>query len=229
MPSLILRRATPLTAAEASRLPPACKIPDHDDVVARADVEAPLAELLALAAAMGRAVPDARFEAHVPASSASVDGLAVEALTAEDIGAALVPASEDAQQAPGEDFSTLDPWELLDAGDVNRALARFQLGWTLESEDRDRIFRLAKHPEAAKNAIALHIARHTDYKSFIMHARRLAQSEDARVREAAALAIGALGGPSQEPLLETIRDNDKVPAVRQAAQAGLDDIASRQR
>ncbi|MCB9741322.1 MAG: HEAT repeat domain-containing protein [Alphaproteobacteria bacterium] len=229
MPTLILRRAKPLTAAEASRLPPACHIPDEDDVVARVDVEAPLAELLALAAAMGRAVPDARFEAHVPASAASVDGLDVEALTAEDIGAALVPASEEAPEASAEDFASLDPWELLDQGDVNRSLARFQLGWKLESEDRDRIFRMARHPDPAKNAIALHIARHTDYKSFIMHARRLVQSEDARVREAAALAIGALGGPSQEPLLEKIRDEDKVPAVRKAAQVGLDDIASRQR
>ncbi|MCB9745081.1 MAG: HEAT repeat domain-containing protein [Alphaproteobacteria bacterium] len=228
MPTLILRRAHPLTAAEASRLPPACSIPDVDDVVARADVQAPLADLLALAAAMGRAVPDARFEAHVPASSAAVDGLAVESLRGEEIGEALVPAAEEPLGPEDEDFTALDPWALLDEGDVNRALARFQLGWELDSVGRDRVFRMGRHPDPAKNAIALHIARHTDYKSYIMHARRLAGHDDPRVREAAALAIGALGGPSQTVLLEKMRDQDKVPAVREAAQAGLRDIESRQ-
>ncbi|MCB9764852.1 MAG: hypothetical protein H6739_34065 [Alphaproteobacteria bacterium] len=219
MPTFVLRRDAPLTAEEAGRLPAAATTPDEPGVVARALVEAPIAELCAFAAQLARAVPDATFEVHVPAAQATV--APGEAPTVASGEAALVPADQvDAA------FMEQDPWALLDRGDVATALRRFEAGYELDSEGRDRVFSLSRSGDPAEVALSVDVARLTGYKSFIMNIRRMAGHNDPRIREACAKAMGALGGNALLIPLERLGE-DKVPAVRDAAKAAIAEIEAR--
>lgn len=59
MPTLLLCRATPLTPLELEKLPlPLVPASLGNDVVAQAQIELPLPQLLQIAFELGRAIPD---------------------------------------------------------------------------------------------------------------------------------------------------------------------------
>lgn len=224
MATLTLRRASPLSDEEKLRLPPGCVAGGDEGVVAVAKAEGSLAAMLAFAAAVARAVPDAELVVQVPASAAALPGLEgarpapapVEPAPAEGVG--LVPVDE---AVPAD----ADPWALLDRGEHDRA-ARALEGKVLDDTGRTRLRFLLSAGSVEDVVFALRASRVTGWKSAVTSVRRFTEHEEPEVRAEAALAIGALAGASQLMLLEKM-SRDKAPAVREAALKAIESIQSR--
>lgn len=236
MPLFVLHRDSALSAAEIDRLPAGCAVAEGAGAVARAEVEGNLAQLIAHAVAMARAVPDAELEIVVPASSARVSPRVANGAPAE---AALNPATSQAAppaeappsaDAPLPDDSQgeedLDPWTLISANRIAEAEKIFANGYVIDPPSRERILALSRHPDASKVALAVRIARLVPYRTFVMNVRQLADHADANVRLEVARALGVLGGRSLLLPLEKMA-KDKNAEVRKAALESITAIESR--
>lgn len=229
MPHFSLRRERPLSEEEWARLPRGAEvISDGSDLVVTADINGSTLDLIAFAAALARAVPDARFLVSQPAQSmevsagASLSSLKVEAAPRETVTAA--PADVPADTALLKE----DPWELLDAGDAERAEKRFAAGYALDMAGRDRTREMFHSTDPEECAFACRIAGYTGWKSFVHTMRRVLEHGDVRVRRDAAAAIGKLAGPALTPALEE-RLNDPSPEVRAAVKGALAQLKARER
>ena len=168
------------------------------DIVARAVVQAPLPQLLALAVKMGRAAPDARFE------------------LVED---GAVQEAANPNLAPVEAPSARSPWELFAAGEDEAAYALFD-GQSLDPEGRDRVRAMIQGTQPQDIIRGCKVARITAWKSIVQNMRGLVRHADPRVRLEVARAMGALAGPVMGPVLRPLAE-DPNAEVRAAAAAAL--------
>lgn len=121
--------------------------------------------------------------------------------------------------------SGIDPWKLLDDGDIDGAEQAFE-GRELDPEGRDRVRELFRSTDPAEVALAIRIARATNWRSFVTQLRRTVEHGDVNVRRDCARAIGRLAGPSLVPILEKLL-SDTSPEVQQAARDALAEINAR--
>lgn len=218
MPILLLSRPRPLTPAEVRLLPKGCVATDGSDgVVARADLDLPLAGLLGYAVAMGRAVPDAFFGVQEHPAAAVVD---TGAPAPDGTRAAAAPPPVAAAPAQAETITETDPWKLVDAGRFAEAERVFAAGNGLDPAGRDRCRQLQASGDPEQVALGCRIARHTNWKSIVVNLRPLLRHAHPSVRRDAAEAIGVLAGPS---MAATVRPliTDPDAEVKAAAIAAL--------
>lgn len=200
MPVVELRRSSPLTAVEQSRLPAGCDKVDHDgDLIARAAAPSSPADLVAFAVLVARAVPDARVAW---------------------VEMALLPPPAPPENASAAPDPSGNPWELLSEGDVEAAVAILE-GQSLDSEGRAAVRTLLQDTDPARVAAGCRVARATGWRSSVSSIRRLLGHGDTRVRLAAVEAVGVLAGPGLVPALERVMGNDASPEVRAAATAAI--------
>lgn len=248
MPIFTLRRATPLTEEEQSRLPPYCRVlSDGSDLVASAELDRGIGELLAFTVVLARAVPDARLIIEVPAVAVDIAGGAAAPVVSQAY-VAPVPAEAPAQDANAPtqaaasapvqtlpapasaplDVRGMDPWAALDSGD--RALAEriFASGYELDMLGRDRTREMFNSTDPDTCALACRIVGYTNWKSFATSLRRVLDHGDVRVRRDAVTALGKLAGLVMLPAVEGLL-NDPSPEVRAAAKGAADTINARPR
>lgn len=198
MPILLLRRAQSLTPLELGQLPGGCVgVRGEGDVVARATVKLGTAQLLYLAVAMARAVPDARFEV----------------VEAETLGAP--PEATPTGTEVGE-----SAWALAEAGDLVGAARAFE-GLQLDPSGRDRVRDMLQSTQPSELAMGCLIARLTGWKSAVQNMRSLVRHADATVRLEAVRAVAALAGPVMTPVLRPA-ETDPNPEVRAVAIAAIE-------
>ncbi|MCK6517741.1 hypothetical protein L6R46_22090 [Myxococcota bacterium] len=232
MPVLLLRRDAPLTDAERARLPAgAASVNEPGGVIARLTVDGEPSRVISAAVALARAVPDAEFVVRVPATEASVGGLAGVAgvaaapVVSDSPAQAEEGAAEGAAPAEAAEQDFVDPWVALDRGERDRAMRRFA-AVPLTGDGRERVRRMVLSANPVEVIDALRIARVTDFKSFFSSARRVSDHSDPAVRAEAALAIGTLAGFSQLTLLEKmLKDADA--SVRESAKQAISLINTR--
>jgi len=220
MPILLLSRPRPLTAAETRLLPKGCTATNGSDgVVARAELELPLAGLLGYAVAMGRAVPDAFFGVQeLPAVST---GAPPPAGAEAPASAPPAQAAPTASAPPADDVITeTDPWKLVDGGHNAQAERVFAGGNGLDPAGRERTRRLLNSADPEEVALGCRISRLTLWKSVVVNLRPLLRHEHPSVRRDAAEAIGALAGPSMAATVRLLI-NDPDAEVKAAAVAAL--------
>lgn len=195
---LLLARQKPLTQAEIRALPAGCAATEgRDGIVARAELDLPVAQLLGFAVSMGRAVPDAIFVAR--------DG---------DPQAAAAEVEEEA-------VIEHDPWRLVETGrlaDADRVFAG--LGEALSGPARDRVRGLFSDPDPARAALGCRVARYARLRSATVTLRDLLGHAHPDVRTAAIEALSELAGPSVAPSVARLQ-NDPDATVRAAATAAL--------
>ncbi|MES2640990.1 MAG: HEAT repeat domain-containing protein [Myxococcota bacterium] len=220
MPILLLSRPRPLTSAEIRLLPKGCVATDGaGGLVARADLDLPLAALLGYAVAMGRAVPDAFFGVQEHAAAPVVD-TGAPAPDGTRAVAVPPPAAAPAAAPPEETITETDPWKLVDAGKVAEAERVFASGNGLDPAGRDRCRRLQSSGDPEEVALGCRIARLTNWKSIVVNLRPLLKHAHPAVRRDAAEAIGALAGPSMAATVRLLI-NDPDAEVKAAAVAAL--------
>lgn len=234
MPGFILYRDHALSEEEWGRLPSGCEVvTDGSDMVARAEVDGPLMELLHFSAALARAVPDARLVIRQNPAVLDVSGSApkveaMETLPALSDGQAQTPPPGGDQEIPADPaLIREDPWELLDKGELARAEQRFRMGYELDMVGRDRVRDMFNSTDPATSAMGARLSGYTNWKSFVTTLRRGLEHADVRVRRDCVTAIGKLAGPALVPAIEE-RLRDPSPEVQQAAREALKGIASRE-
>ncbi len=235
MPGFVLYRETPLTEEEWVRLPRGCEVVSAGSgVVARAEVDGPLMELLHFVAALARAVPDARLVIRQNAAVTDVSaGLpqvtALETLPVLSEGAEPGAVGQEAAPDVPVDPALIreDPWELMDRGEIERAEKRFALGFELDMAGRDRVRDMFNSTDPATSAMGARLAGYTNWKSFVNILRRGLDHGDVRVRRDCVTAIGRLAGPALVPAIEE-KTKDPSPEVAQAAREALKRITSRE-
>ena len=204
MPVIELHRQSPLSPLEVSRLPGGCIVVEgQGEVVARANVELPLADFVRLAVAMGRAVPDARVE--VPETRMAT----TQAPKAEPPPKPATPETD-------------DPWQLVAAGHYDAAEEKLK-GKALDTQGRERLRELLQSTDPVKIAAGCRLARATQWRSAVSSIRRHLDHADTRVRKAAVEAVGSLAGPGLVPTLQRMRQ-DASPEVRQSVEAAIREI-----
>lgn len=243
MPVFTLHRDTTLTEEEWTRLPTGCHaISDGTDLVARAEIERPLPDLLAFVAALARSIPDARLRIEVPAANIEIGAsnlpivlgsapvtVSSNTETALVMSQAVAAPTQSAATLPADtDLTGLNPWDLLDAGDRAGAERVFAAGYELDMNGRDRARELFNSTDPDTCAFACRVIGYTNWKSFATNLRRVLNHGDVRVRRDAVTALGKLAGVvmlnAVEPLL-----NDPSPDVRVAARAAVEAINSKPR
>lgn len=232
MPTFVLHRATALTEEEWTRLPRGAEaVNDGTDMVARAEVDGPLLDLLVFTAALARAVPDGRLLIRLSAAIADVaaGAAATTALQTvqQDAGAEPPPVLEVVEAADDPALKREDPWALLDRGDLARAERRFAMGYELDMTGRDRVRELFNSTDPATSALGARLAGYTNWKSFVTTLRRAVDHADVRVRRDVVIAIGKLAGPAMVPALED-RLRDPSPEVQAAARDAIARIRTRE-
>jgi len=231
MPGFTLHRDHPLTEEEWSRLPGGAEVvTDKTDVVARADVDGPLLELLHFVAVLARAIPDARLVVRQTAAitdiSAGIPQIsAVNTLPGVSDRRAALPDAVEPSAPPDPALLREDPWDLMDRGEIERAEQRFAMGYELDPAGRDRVRDMFNSTDPATCALGCRLAGYTNWKSFVMTLRRALEHADVRVRRDAVVAIGKLAGPALVPAIED-KLRDPSPEVQQAARAALTRIAA---
>lgn len=162
-----------------------------NDVVAQAQIELPLPQLLQIAFELGRAIPDGTLRVEETA---------------------IVPV---AAPAP----PSTDPWALVKEGQFEEA-EHLLRGVTLDSPGRDRLRLLMGSSDPKAVAFACRASAVTNWKSNAVNMRSLLSHPAAEVRAAAAMAIGELAGPAMGPAVRPLlQDSD--PAVKAAAEAAM--------
>lgn len=204
MARLLLHRSTPLTLAEASRLPEGARV---DNGPHGGRVELVLAEdapsLVQAAYQLGAAVPDGVIELEQATALAA----APPPPTAED----LPPPTT--------------PWGLLAAGQEPAALAAFAANG-LDPDGRERVRVLFQSTDPVQVALACRIATAANWRSFVTPLRRVLDHGDVRVRAEAVRAIGVLAGPALSWQIERMIQ-DPSPEVRRAVIEALAAIEGR--
>lgn len=235
MPTFILHRDRPLTEEEWGRLPQgAVVVTDTTDVVARADVDGPLLDLLVFTAQVARAVPDARLVlrlsaavSDVAAGSPQVSAVQTLPVPSDPSAAPTTPSAAGAGVPSDPALLREDPWALLDKGEIARAEQRFALGYELDMTGRDRVREMFNSTDPATSALGCRLAGYTNWKSFVTTLRRAVDHADVRVRRDAITAIGKLAGPALVPAVED-KLKDPSPEVQAAASEALARIRSRE-
>ena len=227
MPTLELRRSSPLTRRERSLLPGGLElIEDEPPLRARIQLYVPLPKSVEVAVVLARAVPDA--DIRVVEEAGSRPGQQAQAQlppsppkdrTPDKAHRALVPKKRTFDDHGLEDDDPDNPWSALDLSDIDRAAARFQ-GHKLDSNGRDRVRAMLRSTDPTELAAACRIARVTEWRSMAMAIKRCVRHADTRVKLEAVQALAALGGPAMglavRPLLK-----DPAPEVRAAAEAAM--------
>ncbi len=215
---LQLRRGRPLDMGEIGRLPNGCVAVSGDgDLIARAQVQLPTSQLVALAVAMARAIPDSRFEVEDPDGHSR--SVSPERFSSPQLPAPVGDAASGASAPPSPSRASGNPWSLLAAGKVSEAEAAFD-GIPLDSGGRDRVRAMLRSTQPAKVAQGCRIARLTGWRSAVHNLRPHLRHADADVRLDAAQAIGALAGPAMEPALRPLLA-DPSPEVREATASAI--------
>ncbi len=207
MARLLLHRSTPITLAEASRLPPGARVDNgpHGGRVELLLSDEPLA-LVQAAYQLGLAVPDASVELVLTPSAALV----------------AAPAPVDAGPPPPPPTT---PWGLLDAGQEAAALAAFAADG-LDPDGRERVRVLFQSTDPSHVALACRIATAANWRSFVTPLRRVLDHGDVRVRAEAVRAVGVLAGPALSWQIERMIQ-DPSPEVRRAVIEALAAIEGR--
>lgn len=232
MPTLELRRPSPLTRRERTLLPGGLDLVDDEaPVLARIQLLVPLPRFVELAVALARAVPDAEVRvieeagtrpsesAPAPVAGASLPASPAPDRSADARHAAMVPKRRTFDDHGLTDDDPDNPWTALDLSDIDRAAARFD-GHTLDSQGRDRVRTMLRSTDPAELATACRIARVTGWRSTVQAIKRCVRHADTRVRLEAVQALFALGGPSMALAVRPLA-KDPAPEVRQAAAAAL--------
>lgn len=236
MPTFILHRDRPLQEEEWSHLPRGCEVvTDGSDVIARADVDGPLLELLHFVALLARAIPDARLVIRqtaavldLGAGAPRVAGVQTLPTLAEPSTSRGLESATSSSEVPADPaLLREDPWELMDRGEVVRAEQRFALGFELDMAGRDRVRDMFNSTDPATCALGCRLAGYTNWKSFVTTLRKATEHADVRVRRDAVTSIGKLAGPAMVPVIEA-RLKDPSPEVQQAAREALIRISSRE-
>jgi hypothetical protein len=203
-------------------------ITDEPGVLVRADLALPLPSLLQLAAALGRAVPDAKLIVKEDAGQSRYSlPPTPEAApkTATAAQRALVPKKRTFDDHGLEEDDPDNPWSALDADPLTdarfEAVAAGFVDHSLDSVGRDRARALLRSTAPLELALGCRIARLTEWKSAVQPAKRCLRHGDTRVRLEAVQAVGALGGPALELAVRPLLD-DTSPEVRAAAQVAVD-------
>lgn len=227
MPTLELRRSTPLTRRERTLLPGGLDyVEDEPPVRARIQLYVPLPKFVEVAIALARAVPDADIRVVEEAGSRpgqqAQDQLPASPpkdRTPDKAHRAMVPKKRTFDDHGLDEDDPDNPWSALDLSDIDRAAARFQ-GHKLDSNGRDRVRAMLRSTDPLELAVACRIARVTEWRSMSQTIKRCVRHADTRVKLEAVQALAALGGPAMalavRPLLQ-----DPAPEVRAAAQAAL--------
>jgi len=223
MPTLELRRPTPLTRRERSLLPGGLDlIDDEPPVLARIQLFVPLPRFIEVAVALARAVPDAEVrvveEAGAPATA--LPATPPKDRTSEKAHRALIPKKRTFDDHGMEEDDPDNPWSALDLSDVDKAAARFE-GHKLDSNGRDRVRQMLRSTDPKELAAGCRIARVTAWRSMAQTIKRNVRHADTRVRLEAVQALAALGGPSMSLAVRPLLD-DPAPEVREAAAAAMD-------
>lgn len=196
MPLLQLSRPNPLSQDELQRLPlPLVPVSLGDGVIARATVELPLPELLALAFELGKTFPDCTFKA-------------------EEV--ALVAPTAPAEAPPA---APADPWKLAAQGDYAAALPLLQ-GVNLDSAGHNRLRAMLNGKDNKAIVFACQASIATNWRSIAISLRSLLSNSAPEVRIAAMEAMSSLAGPSLAPSIRPIL-SDPDPTVRTAAEAAM--------
>ncbi len=236
MPGFVLYRDHALTEEEWAKLPRGCEVvTDGTEMVARAEVDGPLLELLHFVAALARAIPDARLVIRQHAAVTDVGAGMAQVAVSETLpvlseGAEQAPsAGRASDEAPPPDPALLraDPWELMDQGELARAEQRFAMGFELDMAGRDRVRDMFNSTDPAVSAMGARLSGYTNWKSFVTTLRRGLDHADVRVRRDCVAAIGKLAGPAMVPSIEE-KLRDPSPEVQAAAREALKRIASRE-
>lgn len=187
---LLLSRATPLTPEEAARLPEPAVPVNTNDGV------------------VARAQVDLPLPALLLLTAALARSVP-DAVFSVDVGASL--------PAPPPPVAA-DPWELFREGKYDAAIQAFSAG--VKDADRDRLRPLFNDPDPDKVVFACKVARLAGWKSAATNLRMLTRHPHPAVREAVAVGLGELAGPSVVPSLRPLlADGDA--QVRAAAAAAL--------
>lgn len=196
MPLLQLSRPTPLSPDELQRLPlPLVPAALGDGVIARATVDLPLLELLALAFELGKTFPDCTFKA-------------------EEVALVAPPTPTEAPPA-----TPADPWKLAAQGDYAAALPLLQ-GVNLDSAGRDRLRAMLNGKDNKAIVFACQASIATNWRSIAVSLRPLLSNSAPEVRIATMDAMSSLAGPSLAPTIRPLL-SDPDATVRTAAEAAM--------
>ena len=222
MPTIELRRPSPLTRRERTLLPGGLDlIEDEPPVLARIQLYVPLPKFVEVAVQLSRAIPDAEIrvveDAGTPTSTLPPSPPKDRA--SEQAHRALVPKKRTFDDHGLEDDDPDNPWSALDLSDIDHATARFE-GHKLDSNGRDRVRRMLRSTDPTELAAACRIARITEWRSMAQSIKRCARHADTRVRLEAVLALTELGGPSMSLAVRPLLD-DAAPEVRAAAEQAM--------
>lgn len=222
MPTIELRRPTPLTRRERTLLPGGLDyIEDEPPVRARIQLFVPLPRFVEVAVALAHAVPDAEIsvveEAGTPLGA--LPPSPPKDRTAEQAHRALVPPKRTFDDHGFEEDDPDNPWTALDLSDIDQAAARFE-GHALDSNGRDRVRAMLRSTDPMELAAACRIARVTAWRSMAQTIKRCARHADTRVRLEAVQALAALGGPAMSLAVRPLLD-DPAPEVRAAAEVAM--------
>jgi len=229
MARLLLSRSTPITLAEASQLPVGARV-DNGAHGGRIELVLPDRDLDALiqgAFALGAAVPTARLQGHdLPELKRLAPLAAVPMVPSDPQAGAAVVASAASSAAPTLPLQPT-PWQLLEDGQQDQALAAF-VDYGLDSDGRQKVRTLFKSTDPGDVTLACQIATVTQWRSFVTSLRGVLAHADTRVRVAAVQGVGALSGVGMIWQLQKLSE-DSSPDVRDAVVRAVADIESRQR
>lgn len=222
MPTIELRRASPLTRRERTLLPGGLDfIDDEPPVLARIQLYVPLPKFVEVAITLSRAVPDAEIrvieEAGTPTSA--LPPSPPKDRTSEAAHRALVPKKRTFDDHGLEEDDPDNPWSALDLSDIDQAAARFE-GHKLDSSGRDRVRAMLRSTDPLELAAGCRIARVTEWRSMAQSIKRCVRHADTRVRLEAVMALSELGGPSMSLAVRPLLD-DAAPEVRDAAEQAM--------
>ncbi len=226
MATLVFTRPTPLSLADAARLPSTAVVDNSGaGAVVRMSVDAAdLGAVVDAAVTLGRLLPDA---------TVTVEGLASPALPAvvpdaatDDVAAERVGSADAAPPPAAPPTDTDDPWELVRQRRFDEVLAVLA-GTALDSLGRDVVRELLSSTDPEEVALACDIARITQWKSFVSTMRRKLDHADTRVRVAAVRAIGHLSGPAMIWHLQKL-SGDASADVQAAVADAVAEIEGRQ-
>ncbi len=222
MPTIELRRPSPLTRRERTLLPGGLDfIEDEPPLRARIQLYVPLPKFVEVAVALARAVPDADISVVEEAGgpTTALPPSAPKDRTSETAHRALIPKKRTFDDHGFDEDDPDNPWTALDLSDVDQAAERFE-GHTLDSNGRDRVRQMLRSTDPGELAAGCRIARVTGWRSMAQTIKRCVRHADTRVRLEAVLALAELGGPAMSLAVRPLL-NDAAPEVREAAEQAM--------
>ncbi len=240
MPALILLRDTPITAAEAARLPTGCYPVESaaHDIIAMAQLQGPTSMLVKLAVALARAIPDAQFayEENVPSTviePAQVphkdDDIIDIALDSDAAPLSSLSYAETAASSATQSSADAPPTGLfqdaLSRGDVTAALEIFSAHEALQS-DVVLVNRFLLSQDATHLLFLCEATNKFEWKSLAFKLRIHLGHPDPRVRIAILNTLARLAGPSLSPSVQGLL-SDPDEDVKAAAERAHEILKSK--